>query len=744
VVSPLSGKSELDIQVDFSGGQINQSARRRTDTDVVKQGGQTVLNWQSTATGQLIPRPGREILYYTDCPRGDFIRVSTGEEFTLRFGANTVALFDLLGNSIAVSSDPTKIIWDNNTLDLITWAQAQDTIFICYPRMRPYQAVWDRTARNWSFYQFAFDEGQGAIKMPFYRRAVLGAVISFDKTTGLATLTCSQPYFSADMVGSTISIVGQQVIIKSFIASNKVTAQINYQLPDSIAVIVEDTTPFLPGMICQFASEGIKFEVGTIDATNKSIVGVLTSQLTFDPLAFPTDATTKPVVVSPLGSSTTTAVPAKADPGSPTVQWQEEFFSAKEGYPSSVSYDRGRLIFTGFPQASNAILWSQISSPNSFWIDSIASNSQPGAGADAKSAIFELVSGSSDIFFVEGWQQGQFTFTRRGVYFTPISQQYPMQPGNVTFEKISDDGVSNVRPTTIQDAILFINAGQNRIAAIRPTGSYTRPFLVQDFTDTHTDLFKNPTHITVRTGDGVRPERVVYVVNQDGGLVVGKAVFDNENLFVGWTPWQSKGPVKWVSAKGPNVFYTVGNVGNVGPFYTVQLETEQLYLDDALLINSSNGNANPPTGYGPFYKFPTGTMVTIMDGNIDYGERPIDRNGFVVFSPNEQLPSPTLVGGTFVAPVFEPFSYFQKVGDRTKRIGLNRVFINVTNATDFTLNNKVFPCQRFGDDGSAQPVLLDGSFRIRPFGRGWQQTVTVTKHRPGPFTLCELTLEVSN
>jgi hypothetical protein len=279
---------------------------------------------------------------------------------------------------------------------------------------------------------------------------------------------------------------------------------------------------------------------------------------------------------------------------------------------------------------------------------------------------------------------------------------------------------------------------------VRPTGSATRPFLAYDFTDTHTDLFKTPRQLTVRTSDGARPERVIYVVNADGTLVVGKALFSQQTLFVGWMPWTTEGVVKWVSAKGPNVFYTTQNLGKTGPYYALEAETEAIYLDHALLVNSDNGEADPPVGFGLFYKKKAGSLVTVMDGNIDYGERPIDDKGNIIFSPSESLTSGTLIAGTFTQAVFEPFSYFQKQGDRTKRIGISRALINVEGATDFMLGNKVFACQRFGDDGSEQPVLLDGSFRIRVNGRGWEQTVPVTKHRPGPITVCELTLEVSN
>jgi len=745
----LSAGSDFDIQVDFSGGQINQSSRRRNDVNIVKAGGQVCQNWRCTATGQLIPRSGRNLLYYTNTTRGDYVRVSTGEEFLIRFSAHRLEFVDLIGTVIAFVDDPKVLLWDARHINNINFAQAQDNIYICYPTMRPYMCVWDRQTRKWDFYQFSFDQGSGAIKMPFYRRAVLGAAMSYDGLTGDINLTCSKNYFTPNLVGAIISILGQQVTIKEYKAPNKVVATVTYRLPESIAVAVKDIAPFIPGQIVQLAASGVKFEVGSVkslpDKDNPNagtVVGVLISNIIFEQAAYQQNDQ----LVSPLGASAQTNLPGKADPGSPTIQWQEEFFSSRQGYPESVSYDRGRLIFTAFPQATNAILWSQIGSPNSFWIDTVASSTQPGAGGNADSAIFELVSGSQDIFFVQGWQQGQFVFTRRGVYYIPASQQYPVQPGNVTFERISDDGIANVRPITLNDAMLFINSELNRIAAVRPTGSYTRPFLTQDVSDMHTDLFTSPVHITVTTGDGFRPERMVYVVNKDGTVVVGKAAFGSEGqpLFIGWSPWVSNGTVTWLSARGPSVFYTtVYNYGDVA-YAVCETGTEQVYLDHTLLVNGDNGKATPPEGKGIFYQAPAGTMVTVMDFNLDYGEHAIDENGFIIPYPGEDLSSPTLVAGFYTPSIYRPFSYFDRKGDRTKRISVDRISINVEQATDFMLGNKVFTTSAFEVDGTAQPKLLDGTFRIRTLGRSWNQSVDVIKHRPGPITVCELSLEVSN
>lgn len=751
-------KGELDIQIDFTGGQINEAALRRNDLEVLKTGGEVVQNWRALATGQLVQRPGRGVVHYSDCRRGEYLRVSTGEEFMLRFGAGKIEVYDLTGNFIAGENLPDRLIWKDNTVNLINWALASDNIIITYrdpngTTIQPYCVFWNRTTRTWSFGDFMFEQSQGVIKQPFYRRSSLGVVLSYGATTGTTTVTAAnvssgEIVFTPSMVGQYLSIVGQQVQITKYIDDRHVEVNIVQRLPDSIAIFVTDARNFYPGQICSSTSSNVKMEVGSVDLDNNCVIGIMTNQLVFNANLYPVQQQNSDYLVGPNGQSTITNTPAYAEPGSPTLQWAETFMSSQSGFPASVSYDRNRVIFTNFPQAQNAILWSQVGDPFGFWVDSVAANLNPGAGANSDSAIFELIAGCPQIYYVIGWQQGEFIFTYRGVYLLLISAQSPLQPGQIFFDKIADDGVSNIRPVTIQDAILFVNQGLNRVGAIRATGSITRPFLSVDVADMHYDLFKSPVFLAVTTGDGERPERYVYVVNDDGSCVVGKAAFggDGQPMFIGWTPWTSAGLVRWVTTKGSSVYYTTEYVIEqlIPSIYTVEVESSELYFDFGLLVNQDNGNANPPNGKGPFFRLPAGTMVSLLDGLRDLGERPIDDNGFVISEPNDDLSLPNLVGGLFTPCVFQPWSYFDRVGDRTKRIGINRIYVNVVGATDFTVEGKVFTCNKYGYSGDAQPNLLTGAFRVRQMGRGWKATTQVVKHRPGPITLCELSLEVSN
>jgi hypothetical protein len=729
-------QQEPDIQVDFSGGQVNLAARRRSDIPLVRTGARTMRNFRPTTTGQAKYRPGRRALYPSGASRGDYFRVSTGEEFQVRFPPNQIQIVDATG-AVVASSLLAAYPWTTDTAKRISWAQSQDSLFVAYGGMQPVIVLWDRGTRQWSFLPFTFDESNGVKYQPYYRSSALGARMAYSASTGSVDLTCTADFFKPGMIGETISIVGQQVTITAVTDATHATATPAYRLPDTIKVQVVDTNIFQVGQIVSATTQNIKFEVAYIDTVGKWVHGILLSQLTFQVGQF--DGTD--TLVSPLGASLFAAAPAAGNTNLSTIQWQEELMNARVGWPASVNYDRGRLIFCDFPQAANAILWSAISAMQTFWIDSVAAGTQPAAGANANAAILDLITGSPHVRYVVGWQQGQFVFTDRGTYFVPISNSNPLIPGSASFDKISDDGVAQIRPVTIQDAIVFINAGLTRVCAVRATGSYSRPMVVEDISDAHTELFKSPIQISVATGDGKFPERYIYIANGDGTVVVGRVLTaaGQAQMFVGWQPWVSAGDVTWVTAAGPNVFYTTQYQAGS---YLVEAEDVGVFMDFCIQINAVPASMAPPNGKGLFWQL-AGQVVTLMDGNIDMGDRSVDVIGNIIPQPGEDLSSPTIVAGIFTPAVMEPFIYGDKI-DRQKRGNIGRVIANVRASTDFILGNRIFSVSRFGTDAMAQPVLLDGSYRARFLGRSYDPTISIIKHRPGPFELCELTTGVSN
>ncbi|SDQ99892.1 hypothetical protein SAMN05519103_00356 [Rhizobiales bacterium GAS113] len=734
-------KSNLGAQRDFSGGQVNKAARRRDDGDAVRTGALTMRNWRIEATGQLVPRPGRRPIFGGAAARTDYVRMGVGSEFFLSFSAGAITITDTLGNVVATNASG-AYLWTAQTISQIQWCQAEQQIVVCYPTMQPQLLTWNPNTRAWSFSAFAF-KGNGAQTFaPFFNFRKDGSTMAYSATSGSVGLTCSVPFFTNSMIGNTLSIGGQQCVITVVFSATQAAATVNYLLPAAITVSVYDTTPFQVGQIVSARVQNIKFEVTAVGFGG--VTGVLISSVPFNSTWQQSPGGVKDTLVSPYGSSDFSAAPIQALLPQPTTQWQEQFMSSVRGWPASCFFDRGRLGFCDFPQKPEAILWSAIAAYTTFWIDSAAAATNPEAGAAADSAILEGIPGQPGqstprVRHVVGWGD-EFAFTDRGIFQIPISSSgNPLKPGSVEFRPISNDGVAPIRPVQSQDVIVYMNAGLTRCCVIRATGAYTRPYITQDMSDNHTDLFVSPITLSIATGDGQYPVRYVYILNSDGSIVTGK--FTSERTFVGWAPWSSAGKVSWLSSAGPNVYFNTTYGSNA----LLEIEDAAQWLDMAVPINNVPSSL-VKSGFGPLWFYAGGT-ITLIDGNRDMGERQVDGAGRIVAIQGEDLSSATLTAGLFSQPVFEPFIPGAQPGDdlaqRMRKRKIKRAMVNVEISSGFTLGNKQFPVDNFTADATQQPILKDGAFSTRPVGRSYDPTITLTKERPGPLRLCEFSVETT-
>lgn len=743
-------KAELVTQRDFSGGQLNAALRRRDDSDAVRTGAKTMRNWRIEQTGQLIPRPGRRPISLGIGLRVDPVRMATGFEYLIGFSAGQLNIADTSGN-ILVSHTSADYIWTTPTIPLVQWVKADNQIVITFPGMRPQVVPWDPNAQTWGTpTQFNFASGGAQAFEPFYDFRQDGSTMNYSATTGAGiTLTSSVAFFTADYIGATLSIAGQQVVITAVADAFHATATVSYRLPDAISITVVDPTGFQVGQVVSATIQPIKFLVSAI--VGSDIRGVLISTVVRNASWVQAPGGTNDTLVGPYTSSGFNAAPAAAGTAYQTTpEWQEEFMSAVRGWPGSCFYDHGRLGFCDFPQKPEAVLWGSIGAPASFWVDEVAAALNPQAGTTADAAMLEFIASTSQgpprVRHVVGTGD-EFVFTDRGIFVIPISSSgNPLKPGSVEFRQISNDGVAPIRPIPSQDVIVYMSAGLNRMCVVRATGAYSRPYTTQDMSGDHSDLFVSPVTFTVVAGDGAVSERYVYVVNSDGSMVVGK--FTQDRTFLGWVPWTTAfnasfvQKVVWASSIGAVCYFATTYQNTL-----VEVEDPSLFMDQCYFINNLPAALAPPAGKGPLWLYPN-QVVTLMDGALDMGERQVDGNGFVIAQNGEDLvDTPTIVAGVFAQPVFEPFvpgaQAGEDMGQRQKRRKIKRAMVNIENFSGFTLGKKTFPVTYFGDDGTAPPVVRNGAFQIRPQGRSYDPTVTLTKDRPGPLRICEFSMSVT-
>jgi hypothetical protein len=736
----------LYAQRDFSGGQPNARDRRQDEKPTFKTGARQLSNWKIEAQNTISQRPGRRAFVGTSASRVEYFQPSPTDEFFINFEPGAIVIRDMTGLLVVKNTSP-AYLWTHATRDQISWCQSSFDLVICFPGMRPQIVRWVPIQKVFQFLPFTFSTLNYAVQEPFYRFSAPGARLTCSSDTGAITVTCTDEagnlvnYFTPAMVGRIISYIGQQITITGVVNGSTANATVSNRLPKQISITVADGTPFSVGQICGFlkasASQIEVASVGTIGGVT-TVLGTMITDLNI-PAGEPISGE---ALISPIGSSTVSAVSAYSSSRVSSALWLEEFMSDLNGWPQACYFSNNRLCFCDFPQMPEAIVWSAVGVFDDFWVDSVAVQTSQSAGASPSSAMLEFISTNKPR--VRNLTQAfgdLFVFTDRGIYEIPVSPSQPLKPGGVEFRKFSSDGASGIAPIPTNDCIVYVNAALNRVCVVRATGSYTRPYVTEDMTDDYSDLFTSPICLKVAQGDTAHPERYVYVVNSDGSLVVGK--FAQDRSLIGWVPWNTPNALcTWIDAVRLNVWYSM-EYGN--GYFILETEDQSVYLDAAVYLN------NPPewlvpAGLGP-QDWLRGMNVVLMDGTRDLGDFQIGTDGVLVPQTGVDTSSATVMVGLPILPVLEPFIPNAPSGQsehqrqRRRRIARAAVLVDQT-IGGFMFGNREIPVYDYGEDNSAAPVAKSRMYRIRPPGRSFDLRAPVLqKTRPGPIRVVEISLE---
>ena len=550
--------------------------------------------------------------------------------------------------------------------------------------------------------------------------------------TGSVALICSADYFTAAMVGETLSLLGRQVRIDAVADPRTATVTIAKRLPDCVSFDMVKTAAFEVGEAAESVTTKLKIEVGSV-VDGASVAGTLMSTLEWG------GTSVADTLVSDDGSAATSAINAVTPP-LPILQWTEEFMNDRVGWPSKCFSVNGRLGFCDFPQRPDAVLFSALGDQSTFWIDGGAAGYTSAAGASATSAILEYAPRKVRVKHCVGFGD-VLVFTDGGVFQIPISAQNPLKPGSVEFRQINRDACSDIQPVAGQDAVLYVNAGLSRVTAVLATGAASRSYSSGDVTE-HTDLIVNPRAMALASGDAKHPERMIYIVRGDGSVIAGRFVTSGDRFGVGWYPWPSAGLVSWVTLATNDVLFTTGYGAN----YVVEMQDDDVLLDGALPIN------DPPTamaraGFGPLWWLAGGT-VTVLDGARDLGERAVDDLGDIVARDGEDLSGAGIMAGKAWTVRLDPFVPGVQGGqDNNQRQTMRRI-------TKFTAVLKVangarvqtthIPAYGHADDAEGEPPLMDGKWSAPgPERSSDDPVVSIVKDRPGLIEIMEVSMRVS-
>lgn len=398
---------------------------------------------------------------------------------------------------------------------------------------------YDDALGTWSLAPYAFASGAGgALLQLYYRFAAPGITMQPSALTGAINLVFSAdalvPAHAGTMVRyNVVDAAGPAILINTVVDARHATATVLNDLPPTIQVQVENSAGFIIGE-----------EVKGLDTTATGFVTAISGAYitiamtrgyqgfddrlvdkdgngTLDSGEYLVGEFTRSYIVK---NSLTTVAPAAV------VAWDEAVVSPVHGYPGDVFERSGRLGFADFPDLGDGIALSAPDAPTNFEI----------TGGGPSAAIFEVLgqeSGQRIKFAVSA--ANLLILTTKAAYYVPEGTDVPLSADTWSVVKIGPAGTSNAFPAIVDEGVVYVERGGNRVIALLSTGSLTAPWQLVDVSRQAGHLISNPTSIAVTNGSTQAAERYIMALNDNGTVAV--LFFDQNPARLGWTLWSTDG-----------------------------------------------------------------------------------------------------------------------------------------------------------------------------------------------------------
>lgn len=404
------------------------------------------------------------------------------------------------------------------------------------------------------------------------------------------------------------------------------------------------------------------------------------------------------------------------------ADWDENVFSAANGYARSVAFHPRRLWFGGSRDLPNFMFGSKSNAFFNFDVGTGLDDEsiQGGLGQDAVNSIKHLHSG-----------RHLQIFTDAAVLYLKESTTQPVTPANFDPRFTVPYGVSDVTPVRYDGATLFV----------QDTGKVVRELLWNDIQDSYTadavslvsnDIVNNIQQMTVFFGNTTGPEQWCVIVNGDGTIAIYHSV--RAEKIAAWFPWNTTGTFESVTELNGIVYLSAKrNVNSVDVYYLEQFSFDRTTDCSVDLVLSAGKTWDGVTHLNT-------EEVAVVEGNLFHGIYTVTANQVTL---DEDATSPE-AGLDYSRTIKDmPVVISGPTGSTSgvkKRVGT--VVLRVFESVNFTVAGQEFLIRQVDDDLEADPSPVDGLYEFHTLG--WTRTgqITITQTAPLPFTLLSIWKEV--
>ena len=572
----------IQIQNDFTSGELDPKLRARTDIAQYKSGLTTARNVSIQPQGGAKRRDGTKFIAALDSGAANAVRMvsfefsvndsymlvfTPGKMYVFKNGAQITNINGSGNDYLTVASLTAAILPEMN------WVQSADTVIVVHEDLPPTKIVRGATDSDWTASTISFDHVplyafELDVHSPQYTitpSAVSGNITitaSGAKTsTGTAqggtsdtiTLKAATAYTADDEPnGMFIEITagtgsGQKRHIEDYVASTKVVTV--YPAWDTApdATSQYKVEPFSTAAVGEYATVATGFG----RARYVEFVSYTEMKAYVDIPFFDTSA----IVAGDWNSE----------------HGYEEVWSATRGYPRSVTFHEGRLFFGGTKSRPSTLFGSRVS--DFFNFNPGEALADDGVEATLDTGTFNAI---VDIFSGRNLQ----VFTTGAEFYVPQTLDEPITPSNLIVKQQTAFGMKpGIRLQNVDGSTLFIQR----------QGKALQEFVFSDSVQAYTSskisllsshLLKSPEEMAVRVATSTDEGDRLMIVNGDDGSIACYTLLRSQNV-IAPSEWTTDGEFLNIGVDVDDIYVVVKRTINSSDVYYVELFDADVLLDSA-------------------------------------------------------------------------------------------------------------------------------------------------------------------
>jgi hypothetical protein len=516
----------IQIQNDFTAGELDPKLRARTDIDQYGSGLSTAKNVTIQPQGGAKRRDGTKFVAELDSGAGSAVRMvpfefSLTESYMIVFTPGKMYVFKdgvLIeningGSDDFLSSSPVSGI-GASIIPTMTWVQSADTLIICHESISPIKIVRGAGDANWTASTISF---VNAPKYQFTASYKDGSTITTDSFDHLKV---------SDAAGN--------ITVEAMKAggSSESNAFTETPVDEKYTGQYINVTPFGRLRIVR------KVDNHTLEC----------------------------VAETPLFD--TTDIP-KAD--FEFERGYEDTWSSSKGFPRAATFHEGRLFLAGTTTRPSTLWGSVVSDFFNFDVGEGLDDSAIEATLDTGSfnAIVDLYSG-----------RNMQVFTTGAEFYIPQTLDNPITPGNLIVKQQTSFGMKpGIRLQNLDGATLYIQR----------QGKAIQEFIFSDTVNAYVSskisllsshLLKGPTEMAVRRSTSTDEGDQIMLVNGDDGSVACYTVLRSQSI-VAPSEWVTDGEFISIGVDIDDIYTVVKRTVDSSTVYYVELFDSDVLLDCA-------------------------------------------------------------------------------------------------------------------------------------------------------------------